>query len=125
MDILEQIEELNKEVRCKLKPSPIEGVGVFSLREIKKGERAYCRPNGFKKWYSIPYERLDELGPEIKEIVFERWPAVINKSQFQSPNDDAWLLLFMNHSSEANYNPKTDMALRDIKCGEEVTEDYG
>ena len=124
MTIEEQIIELNNEVKAKLAPSPIQGIGVFAIRDIKKGERAYCRPNGFKKWYSIPYERLSELRPEIKEVILERWPAIINKSQLQSPNDDAWLLLFMNHSDNANYDPKKDIALMDIKTGEEILENY-
>ena len=124
MTISEQISELNTEVKCCLRPSPIHGIGVFSLRDIKKGERCYCKPNQFRKWYSIPYERLNELRPEIKEIILQRWGSVINKSQFLSPNDDAWLILFTNHSYEPNYLVSTDLALKDISVGEEVVQDY-
>lgn len=124
MDINEQIRELNEEVRCHLKPSPIHGIGVFALRDIKKGERCYCFPNQFRKWYNVPYEKLDELRPEIKAIILDRWPSIINKSMFQSPNDDVWLASFINHSDHFNYDQPSDLALRDITAGEEITENY-
>ena len=124
MDIDQQIAELNEEIKCHLKPSKIEGIGVFALRDIKKGEKCYCFPNQFRKWYAVPFEWLTELRPEIKEVVLARWPAIINGSKFQSPNDDVWILSFMNHSLSPNYSVATDCAIVDIKCGEEVVEDY-
>ena len=124
MSIELQIAELNKEVRCYLAPSPIHGIGVFSLQDIKKGEKVYCQPNQFRKWYSIPYERFNELRPEVSDLILQRWASVINQSQFQSPNDDAWLILFMNHSDNPNFDQSSDLALRDLAKGEEVTEDY-
>jgi len=36
----------------------------------------------------------------------------------------AWLITFINHSSEPNYDTEKDIALKDIKCGEELTKDY-
>ena len=72
MNVDQQIAELNAEVKCHIKPSHIEGVGVFALRDIKKGEKMYCLPNQFRKWYAVPYERLNELRPEIKEVVLAR-----------------------------------------------------
>src|SRR3990167_6699972 len=124
MDIDQQIAELNEEIRCHLKPSSIHGIGVFALRDIKKGEKCYCFPNQFRKWYAVPYERLNELRSEIKEIVLARWPAIINGSKFQSCNDDVWLCSFINHSDNFNYDQSSDSAVRDIKAGEEITETY-
>lgn len=124
MVINEQISELNNEVRCHIKPSQIHGVGVHALRDIQKGEKLYISPNITPKWYSIPYERLNELRPEIREVVLARWPSVLLGSMFRSPNDDVWLASFVNHSGEPNYDLATDTALKDIKAGEEVTENY-
>lgn len=120
----EQTNELNSEVRCKLAPSSIHGIGVFTIRDIPKGQRCYCTPNMIPKFYNIPYGSLNKLFPEIKELVLDRWASVVNGSIFQSPNDDAGLLFFMNHSENPNYNVVSDLALRDIKKGEEVVEDY-
>lgn len=124
MNVEQQIQELNSEVYCHLKPSSIHGIGVFALRDIKKGEKVHCSPNQFRKWYNVPFERLSELRPEIKEIVLARWPDTINGSMFQSCNDDCWLASFINHSDDFNYDQASDLAVRDIRAGDEITETY-
>ncbi|MEK6880164.1 MAG: SET domain-containing protein, partial [Nanoarchaeota archaeon] len=58
----------------------------------------------------------------VREMILERWPCVINGSKFIFP--DARLVSFMNHSFSVNYDPLTDTALKDIKAGEEILEDY-
>ncbi len=120
----QQINQLNSEVRCKLAPSPIEGIGVFAIRDIPKGQRCYCTPNFIPKFYNIPFGSLDKLFPEVKELVLQRWASIVNGSVFRSPNDDAGLLFFINHSDTPNYDVASDCALRDIKSGEELLEDY-
>lgn len=120
----QQIAELNSEVKCVVGPSKIHGVGVFAIRDIIKGDRAYCRPNIKRRFYNVSYGSLNKLFPEIKEIILARWPSIINGSVFQHPNDDLWLLLFMNHSNNPNYDVMTDLALTDIRKGQEVVEDY-
>jgi len=120
----EQIIELNNTVRCKLFASKIHGVGVVALRNIQKGERCYIRPNFNPKFYNISFSNLNKLLPEIKELVLDRWASVVNGSIFQSPNDDAHLLMFVNHSIDPNYDVVSDTALKDIKEGEEILENY-
>lgn len=122
----EQILELNNEVRCTLKPSPIQGIGVFALRSINQGERCYCTPNLIPKFYNIPFGSLNKLLPEIREIILARWASTRNGSVFQSPNDDQSLLMFVNHAPypECNYDVVSDTALKDIPIGTELTEDY-
>ena len=122
----QQIDELNATVKCKLAPSKIHGIGVFAIRDIKKNEKLYCMPlvAMSRKWYSVPFIEFDKLLCEVRELIFERWPCVINGSMFLSPNDDVWIRLFMNHSEDPNYNPLIDCAIKDIAKGEEVTENY-
>ena len=122
-----QIAELNSEVKCKLAVSDVHGVGVRAIFDIKKGERCYCRPNMIPRFYNIPFGSLSKLFPEVKELVLQRWASVVNGSIFCSPNDDAHLLMFINHSCDPekiNYDVVTDTSLRDIACGEELLEDY-
>ena len=122
-----QINQLNNEVRCKVGVSKIDGIGVFALRNIYKGDRCYCTPNMIPKFYNIPFGSLSKLNPEIRELVVARWASIVNGSVFTSPNDDAKLLMFVNHSSDSekiNYDVVSDVALRDIACGEELFEDY-
>lgn len=120
----DQLNELNNEIRCTLKSSPIHGIGVFALRYIRKGERCFCTPRMIPRFYTIPFGSLNKLFPEIKELVLRRWASIVNGSIFCSSNDDAHLLMFMNHSKDPNYDVVTDTALRDIKEGEEILEDY-
>jgi len=122
----QQFLDLCETVKCTLKPSSVHGVGVFALRDIKKYERCYVQPNR-ADWLTLTYndlKKFDDVHPEIKELILSRWPIIINGGQFMSPNFDARLIGFMNHSQDANYDIKTDCALQDIKSGEELFEDY-
>lgn len=117
------IEELNETVKCKLAPSKIHGIGVFAIRDIKQGERMFCRGMPNTRWYKL--ESLEGLIPEVKKLIRQRWALAEEGQPFQSPNDDARLISFMNHSDTPNYDKYNDTALEDIKKGEEVLEDYG
>ena len=103
--------------------SEIEGVGVFTAEDIKKGqpiskfepefdrlipvktyENAPAHLKSFLDRYSFPHPRLPDC------LVFE-----VDNSRF------------MNHSAAANtdYSDfESGVALRDIKAGEELTCDY-
>lgn len=123
----EQIIFLNSTVKVKLAPSGIHGIGVFAITDIPKGTKLNCFPDFYKsglKWFDLSYGNLSKLFPEIRELVLERWPSIINGSHFLSPNEMVWLITFMNHADDPNYEVSTDTSLRDIKKGEEVTEDY-
>lgn len=116
----EQIAYLNKIVKTRIAPSDIQGVGVFALRDIEKGEKLYA--NLFPQLYSLSYANFGKLLKEVKQLLLERWPQVINGSKFAYP--DTNIQAYMNHADDPNYDGQTDMALRDIKEGEEITEDY-
>lgn len=120
---MKEIKELNDQVKCTVRPSSVHGVGVFAIRDIKKGEKLYCQGNPNTRWYAIPYDLFDQLHPDVRELIEQRWPKVKEGSLFQSPNDDARLQSFMNHGGEDS-NYLNDIALRDIAKGDEVLEDY-
>ena len=122
-----QVAQLNEEVKCTLRQSRVHGIGVFAIQYIRKGERCYCSPNLIPKFYSLTFTQLDDLVPEVKELILQRWASVVNQSLFMSPNDDAHLLMFMNHSpdpEEVNYDVVSDTALKDIPKNTELFEDY-
>lgn len=114
------VKMLNELVKLKVGPSPIHGVGLFALRDIKKGERLYG--DAQYQVLDIPYKDFKKLRPEIAEQILGRWPHIVNGSHFIYP--DSKMVAFCNHSDEANYDAKNDVAFRDIKEGEEVTENY-
>lgn len=118
------IDYLNDTVWCTLAPSKVHGIGVFAIRDIPKGQNIYC-----KAFYGGLIDELEVaafsgLHPAVKELVDQRWPLALKAGYFISPNHDAHLLSFMNHSSVPNYNKYTDCVLRDVKAGEEIFEDY-
>lgn len=113
--------ELNKQVKCKLAPSKIHGVGVFAIRDIRKGEKMYCKGSPNAKKYQGD---ISVLRPEIRELILQRWTTADKDFPFLSPNDDARLISFMNHSDTPNYDKYNDIALKEIKRGEEITEKY-
>lgn len=121
----DQISELNSTIKVKLAPSKIHGVGVFAIMDILKGTRCYCVPTkDGMRWYSVPWGSLNKLFPEIRELIVSQWSSIVNGSHFLSPNYTAWPILYMNHSDDPNFDNLTDKALKDIKKGEELTEDY-
>lgn len=121
----EQINELNSTVKVRIGISKVHGIGVIAIQDIKAGERCYCVPvKSLARWYSIPWGSLNKLFPPVKELIFDQWPSIINGSHFLSPNYTAWPVLFMNHSLYPNFDQFTDTAIKDIKAGEELFEDY-
>lgn len=123
MTVEEQIKELTETVKCRLAPSKVHGVGVHTIRDIKKGEKLHCLIET-PLWCTIPFDKLTLLPDEIRQLILDRWSPVVNGAPFLSPNHDAIMINFMNHSNTPNYDPKTDRATKDIKKGEEVLEDY-
>ena len=117
------VETLNNTVKCKIAPSSIHGVGVFAIMDIKKGEKMFCAEDK-KLWYSLPPKKFCQIRFEVAYLIYQRYPKSMMGSQFLSPNSDARLISFMNESKDPNYDCKTDLALEDIKCGQEVLENY-
>lgn len=123
MTIEEQIAELNDQVRCRLGTSPIHGIGVFAMRSVAKGDKLFTAWDPYGAYfYHIPLNRFDELRPEIRALILDRWAMPDGGRPFRSPNADANLMSFMNHSDQPNC--EYGIALRDIEAGEEITEHY-
>lgn len=115
-----QIVELNQYVKTTLAPSKIHGVGVVALRDIKKGQKLYS--DMVPKIYTLPYKYFGKLFKNVGELILSHWPLAAKGSNFAYPvtRMQAWL----NHSDDPNYDAVKDIVLKDIKEGEEITEDY-
>lgn len=115
------IRMVNDVVSVRLAPSDIHGIGVFAIRDIKKGERLYV--DAMPEMLDIPYKRFKDIREEVREVILERFPRVATtNSHFLAP--DTLMQIYMNHSDNPNYSNKDGKALRKIKKGEEVTENY-
>lgn len=113
------LEDLQKRRKNKImgnsiivKKSKISGKGVFALRDFKKGEIIL-------KWNPKPLKKseIESLLPREKTYVVH-----LGKKYFlmQAPER------YVNHSCGANTTVKdnSDVAIRKIKKGEEITSDY-
>ncbi len=116
----EQITKLNNEVKVRIAPSKIHGVGIVAMRDIEKGEKLHL--DDFPSRYTLTYADFGKLNEDVRELLLGRWPQIINGSMFLYP--DSRLSAYMNHADDANVDAFNDVALRDITKGEELTEDY-
>ena len=114
-------EQINETVLATIRPSSIHGVGVFALRDLKKGQKLYLRwnPMGFIQ------TTFSKLNPEVRKIIEQRWPPVRDGYPFKHPHEDANHISFMNFSKTPNYDDRNDVALMDIPKGTEILESYG
>ena len=114
------IKLLNDIVKVRIAPSPIHGVGVFAMRDLKAGEQMEL--DAIPHAFDIPYSKLGELDKDARELILSHWPNIVTGSHFLYPVTK--MTAFMNHSDDPNYDAKTDKMLKDVKKGEELTEDY-
>ena len=106
-------------VKTEIRPSKIQGFGLFALEPIKSGTAVWRYVEGFdceiKDWSNLPQVALDFLD---KYAVFQHGYYTMN-------NDDG---RFYNHSDDANtaWNEErnAEVAIKDIETGEEITCDY-
>jgi SET domain-containing protein len=120
MSTTNAIDFLNATVKLRIAPSPIHGVGVFAMRDIPKGTKLYA--DRAPQPYRISEGNLSKLFPDVLTELSERWPRMLLGEGFAYPY--CFIQGFMNHADEPNYDNALDIALCDIKAGEEVTEDY-
>lgn len=118
-----------KNTYCRLKPSKIEGVGVFAIRDMPKDINPFL---GLKKqrWHKFQIAELKKLGKEILSLVDNFF--VIHKDGFVYISDSCLngmdISYFLNNSEKPNIKTIDDgenfITLRKIKRGEELTVSY-
>lgn len=117
-----QVDELNQRVLTRIAPSKIHGVGLFALRDLPKGLKLHA--DALPRVYDLPYSHFSKLFPEVKSLLIERWPSVSVKHGAKFAFPDTRIQAYMNHSDDPNYSNITDTMLKDVKAGEEITENY-
>lgn len=124
------IKDLEENIYCRLKPSKINGVGVFAIKDIPKGT------NIFKQTKKVKFIAVDQklvfqnqkIDKEVKKMVKDFYTVV--KGKIYLPNfslNEIDISFFLNRSKSPNVVDEKGeefFALRDIKKGEELTADY-
>jgi SET domain-containing protein len=112
-------------IAYKLKSSDLHGVGLFADEDIKKGQLVYTASPLLD--LNITQEQFDRLDQKEKDEVLW-WGFFDQPSKMWHVDFD--VSKFINHSSDAtvtqdeNHDEAYLIAVRDIKSGEELTQNY-
>ncbi len=114
-----------------LRPSSIEGVGVFAIVDIPQGCRdMFSHPHPSDQWISVPRAEVESL-PAHARFLVENYCLYDDVHYFVPEHGFTKmdLVCFLNHSDTPNIVSIDDgqyfEALRDIGAGEELLVDYG
>ena len=115
-------------VCCRLRPSPIHGVGVFAIRDIPTGMNLFCDDDDETFIVTLHKKEIENLEPEIKRLYNDF--CVITGDEYECPKsfNQMTVAWYINESKD-NPNVKCDdglnfIAVRDIASGEEILVDY-
>ncbi len=113
---------------CRIKPSSIEGVGVFAIKDIPENINPFMGANDHEH-IALTEQDLKDLDPEVADMVrgffvFEGPEIWVAKNGLNSMD----ISQFMNHTDNPNVTFNEDdslfYTLREIKKGEELTINY-
>jgi hypothetical protein len=132
MDITnEVIKHLTYNIKTKIGVSAIDGVGVFAIRDIKKGEDVFPIWDYDSGIYLIPNDRINEIPSEVFELLDMYF---INEEcgykvirLFKGFNFTFHGFSYCNSAYQTKYTKNISddgIALMDIKAGEEILESY-
>lgn len=122
-------------VFVKLKPSKVDGVGVFALRDIPEDTFLFTKWNGPTGMYPIEEELLNTLPKDlylhIKDIFLygPNFPSD-SRTYISLQNGCHWIYTtpyYFVNSSQSSYNLDKDTfkTTRAVKRGEEILSNYG
>lgn len=127
----ELLNELASNTWVMIRPSPIEGIGVFALCDIPKGCRdMFGNPDNAADWITISKSEVETLPSHAQFLVgnyclYDEENYFVPAQGFKKMD----ISLFLNHADEPNIISINDgdyfEAIRDIKAGEELLIDYG
>ena len=143
------LEYLQEKVMTILKPSSVEGVGFFAIRDIEIGEKIFDPWTGESGIYSITHEELFTLPGELQKSIYETFD---NKTYLREENEETtivkseygrlffslikgchwvfvWPYMFLNSGlNHANVDTLVNgkaVCIKKIKKGEEILANYG
>ncbi len=127
----ELLNDLNEHNYVMLRPSPIEGIGVFAIRDIPKGCRdMFSKPDKNDNWILLSKKEVESLPEHSQRLIINY--CLFDEEHYYVPDygfKKIDVCLFLNHSDTPNVHSINDgeyfETLRPIKAGEELVIDYG
>lgn len=124
------VSDLESNVYCRLKPSKIQGIGVFAIKEIPKGAKIFKTSRKIKFIGIAPEIILKnrKISQAVKKMAKDFF--VISDKKLYLPNcslNEIDISFYVNHSEKPNAiakNGENFFAVRRIRKGEEITANY-
>lgn len=128
----EAIDHVRNNIKTELKCSPVQGIGVFTIKDIKKGEQLLPLWQGETMLYAIPMSEFKTFDEKVQEIVNRFFISKdIEDYVFVRLIKDVNFVTYNNvyfnscHPDLEKQNVNNQgIALKDIKKGEELLDDY-
>ena len=127
----ELLKELSGNTWVMIRPSPIEGIGVFAMQDIDKGCRSmFSKANENEQWIKISRAEAEDLPTHAKALLesyclYDEENYFVLEDGFKKMD----LVNFLNHYNTPNIISINEgeyfEAIQDIKKGEELVIDYG
>ncbi len=118
-----------KNTYCRLKPSKIEGVGVFAVRDIPKNVNPFKGVQN-QRWYEFKLSELKSLDKELLKMIDNFFVIEKNKTVYipRLGLNTMDMSFYVNNSKTPNIKTIDDgltfVTLRKIEKGEEVVVSY-
>ena len=134
------LDNLNKHIFCRVGRSDIHGVGLIAIRDIKKGTLVFNLSNYLPErdeLVDISEEEVSSLDEEVVSMI-KSYTAISHLGTYalhENGLNNINLGYYLNHSDDPNiriemgkntnpYQYANFIAIKDIKKGEELTENY-
>lgn len=123
------LHDLTHNTMLVLKPSPVEGIGVFALTGIAKGQRNIFSSDT-SEWIKVSRAEVEQL-PQHSRALVENFCLYDQDNYFVPEYGFKMidLVIYLNHSDDPNIisinEGENFETLRDIAAGEELFVDYG
>ena len=123
--LVHTIEFIKNKIYYRLQPSSIHGVGLFAIKDIPEGTSINDEIDELEERIAIPKSKLKDVDGNILKLLNDYFVSDDDCYKFYFPINYKWMHnFFMNHSSNPNFDCVSGLTTRDIKEGEEITEDY-
>lgn len=127
--VAEVLANIKNNTYCRLKPSPVHGIGVFAIRDIEKGMNPFVLRGRSHAWIGIKERDFRSFHPEIIDMIRAYFVKDKGKFWVHAQGLNALTIEFyLNHSKEPNliYDVPNEefITTRVIRAGEELLIDY-
>lgn len=125
------LHHLKNNIKTEIKPSNIDGIGIFAIKDIKVGEEVFPQWEYETGLYIIQNNRFSEIPEEVQKIIDKYYISEVDGFRivrlFKGQNFFYNSFCFCNSSYPDLQNTNISnegIALRDIQRGEEILEAY-